>query len=69
MGHTVNLSASGVGVQVGRPMRLGMDVDVLLPHLAGEPTQFLGRVIHCRRVSAGTYELGIHVYPDADDDE
>lgn len=68
VGHTVNMSANGMGVQVGRPMGPGEHVDVLLPQLAGEPTQFLGKVVHCRRVSAGTYELGIHVYPDADDE-
>jgi hypothetical protein len=65
LGQTVNLSANGLAVQVGRPMEAGAQVEVLLPHLDGEPTRLRGMVAHSRRVVTGTFELGIQIEPES----
>jgi hypothetical protein len=64
LGQTVNLSANGLAVQVGQPMEAGAQVEVLLPHLDGEPTRLQGTVAHSRRVVTGTFELGIQIEPE-----
>jgi hypothetical protein len=64
VGQTVNLSADGLAVQVGQPMDEGTSVEVLLPHLDGEPTRLWGRVAHSRRVLSGTFEVGIWIEPE-----
>ncbi len=64
IGQTVNLSARGVAVQVGHPIRVGLPVEVLLPHLDGEPMRVTGRVVHSRRVVSGTFEIGISIESD-----
>jgi hypothetical protein len=61
VGETVNLSANGLAVQLGRPVEDGARVEVLLPQLDGEPTRLVGRVAHSRRVLSGTFELGIRI--------
>jgi len=61
VGQTVNLSASGLAIQLGQPLDSGTNVEVLLPHLDGEPTRLLGRVAHSRRVLTGTFEIGIEI--------
>jgi hypothetical protein len=65
VGQTVNLSANGLAVQLGRPVREGAHVEVLLPQLDGEPTRLVGRVAHSRRVLTGTFELGIRIEPES----
>jgi hypothetical protein len=69
VGQTVNLSANGLAVQVGRSMAEGTSVEVLLPPLDGEPTRLLGRVAHSRRVLSGTFEIGIWIEPEAGDSD
>ena len=64
VGQTVNLSANGVAVQLGSPLDEGTEVEVLLPHLDGEPTRLLGKVAHNRRVLSGTFEVGIRIEPE-----
>jgi hypothetical protein len=64
LGQTVNLSASGLAVQVGQPLEAGALVEILLPHLDGEPTRLRGRVAHSRRVLSGTFEIGIRIEPE-----
>ena len=65
VGQTVNLSANGLAVQLGRPIDAGASVEVFLPHLDGEPTRLLGRVAHTRRVLSGTFEIGIRIEPES----
>jgi len=65
VGQTVNLSANGLAVQLGRALEHGVAVEVLLPHLDGEPTRLHGRVVHSRRVLSGTFEIGIRLEPGA----
>ena len=65
VGQTVNLSANGVAVQLGQPLDEGMRVEVLLPHLDGEPTRLIGKVAHTRRVLSGTFEVGIRIEPES----
>jgi hypothetical protein len=64
IGQTVNLSANGLAVQIGRPLLEGTWVEVLLPHLDGEPTRLRGKVVHSRRVLSGTFEVGIRIEPE-----
>jgi len=64
VGQTVNLSANGLAVQLGRPVHDGVRVEVLLPQLDGEPTRLVGRVAHSRRVLSGTFEVGIWIDPE-----
>ena len=49
----------GLAVQVGIDVRVGVPVEILIPHLDGEPACLYGKVVHRRRVSSGTIELGI----------
>ena len=64
LGQTVNLSASGLAVQVGCPVQCGARVEVLLPRVDGEPTRLAGTVAHSRRVLTGTFEVGIRIEPE-----
>jgi hypothetical protein len=61
VGQTVNLSVSGLAVQLGCAMVAGTHLEVLLPQLDGEPMRLHGRVVHCRRVLTGTFEVGVWV--------
>lgn len=61
IGQTVNLSASGVAVQLAHPIETGTPVEVYLPHLDGAPTLLHGHVAHSRRVLMGTFEIGIRI--------
>ena len=65
VGQTINLSVSGLAVQLGRALVTGTHVEVLLPQLDGEPMRLHGRVIHCRRVLTGTFEVGIGIDPES----
>lgn len=67
VGQTVNLSASGVAVQLGHPIDAGTPVEVFLPHLDGVPMRLRGHVAHSRRVLSGTFEIGIRInQPESD---
>jgi hypothetical protein len=59
VGETVNLSAEGMAVRVGRAPTDGAWIEALLPHVHGEPRFVCGRVMHTRQVLTGTYEIGI----------
>lgn len=63
-GNAVNLSDHGLAIQVGHAVEPGHRVEVLLPHLDGEPTCLYGDVVHTRRVVTGTYEIGIRLRLD-----
>lgn len=60
-GNAVNLSHDGLAIQLGHALEPGFKVEVLLPHLDGEPTCLYGDVVHARRVVTGTYEIGIRL--------
>lgn len=64
VGQTVNVSANGLAVQLARSVDDGTPVEILLPHLDGEPTRLRGRVVHSRRVLSGTFEVGIQMEPE-----
>ena len=59
-GETVNISPQGIAIQLARPLAAGAAVEV---ELAGEPV--VGKVAHSRRVSTGTFEIGIQLEPPA----
>lgn len=59
LGETVNLSPEGLAVLVGRKVECGTRVEVLLPHLDGEPACLYGEVVRTRRVFSGAYEIGV----------
>lgn len=63
LGETVNISQTGLAVQLATALPPGAQVEVLLPHLDGEPTCFYGQVVHRRRVLTGTFEIGIVLEP------
>jgi hypothetical protein len=59
VGQTTNLSARGLAVQISQRMLTGTRVEALLPNPSGEPTRVTGTVVHCRRILADTFEVGI----------
>jgi hypothetical protein len=59
VGQTANLSAAGIAVQLGAPVREGRQVEVLVPRMTGEALLLAGTAVHCRRVLTGTFEVGI----------
>lgn len=59
VGETVNLSARGLAVRLARELAPGAAVEVLFPHVDGEPVVMLGRVVHTRRVLTATFEVGV----------
>ncbi|RMF79254.1 MAG: PilZ domain-containing protein [Planctomycetota bacterium] len=63
LGETVNLSPEGLAVLVGQRIERGVRVEVLLPHLDGEPACFYGEVVRTRRVFSGAYEIGVSLNP------
>ena len=64
LGQTVNISASGLAVQLGDDVPTGARVEALVPHLNDEPMFVYGNVVHSRRVLADTFEIGIHFAGD-----
>lgn len=60
VGETVNLSPRGMAVRLGVALHIGDAIEVLLP-LGGEPQCMYGRVIHVRRITTGTFEVGIRI--------
>lgn len=59
-GETVNVSATGIAVQVAAPIVVGSEVEVTLGTSAGRgQRRLLGSVVHVRRVTTGRYEVGI----------
>ncbi len=59
LGETINVSDDGMAVQIGVEPAIGTFAEVLIPHLEGEPACLSGLVVHCRRVTTGTVEVGI----------
>jgi len=59
VGETTNLSPRGLAVQVSCRLLTGTRVEALLPGLNGDPTRITGTVVHCRRILAETFEVGI----------
>ncbi|MBI5865741.1 MAG: PilZ domain-containing protein [Planctomycetes bacterium] len=60
-GETLNVSRTGIAVQVGMRVPEGATVEVLVAHADGAPSCLVGKVVHSRRVTTGTYEVGIGV--------
>lgn len=61
LGETVDISPTGLALQLGADVAAGTRVEVLLPHLDGEPACLYGTVVRRRRVLTGTYEIGIRL--------
>lgn len=62
-GEMVNLSRSGLALQLAAalPVGIGVQIEVASDF---EPAKSLdGRVVHCRRVSTGTFEVGVTMLP------
>lgn len=64
-GETVNLSPSGIAVQVGVEVPVGTWVETLLPHADGDTLFLRGRVVHVRRTMHAHYELGVAMSDDS----
>lgn len=65
IGQTVNISPSGVAIQVSAAVPVGTWVETLVPHAQGDPLFLCGTVVHCRRTLTANYELGVSVSKDA----
>ena len=62
-GQTVNLSHTGLAVQVGESVACGTRVEALVLPALDAPLRVAGAVRHVRRVLTGTFELGIETWP------
>lgn len=59
-GETVNMSANGWAVQVSEPVPAGLFVETVIAHKsAHEAIVLRGKVVHSRRVLAGSFEVGV----------
>ncbi len=59
-GETVNMSASGLAVQVSEPVPAGMFVETVIAHKSVEEAIVLrGTVVNSRRMLAGSFEIGV----------
>lgn len=61
LGETINLSDGGIAMNVSIDAPVGTWVETLLPHPSGDPMFLCGRVVHCRRTLATSFELGVVV--------
>lgn len=62
-GEMVNLSRTGLALQLAAALPVGIDVRIELS-LGDETFKSLdGRIVHCRRVATGTYEVGVSLLP------
>lgn len=59
-GETVNMSANGWAVQVSEPVPAGLSVETVIAHKSAEEAIVLrGKVVHSRRMLAGSFEIGV----------
>ncbi|MCH7871463.1 MAG: PilZ domain-containing protein [Planctomycetes bacterium] len=59
-GETVNMSANGLAVQVSEPVPEGWFVETVIAHKSAQEAIVLrGKVVHSRRVLAGSFEVGV----------
>jgi len=58
-GETLNISSSGVALQVSADVPLGTWVETLVPHPNGDPMFLCGTVVHTRQTMAANYEIGV----------
>ncbi len=59
-GQTVNMSASGLAVQISEPVPAGFSVETVIAHKSAEEAIVLrGKVVHSRRMLAGSFEIGV----------
>ncbi len=59
-GETVNMSANGLAVQVSGPVPAGLSVETVIARKSAEEAIVLrGKVVHSRRMSAGSFEIGV----------
>lgn len=64
MGETVNLSPTGVAIQLGLDVPVGTLVETLVPHAHGDPMLLRGTVVHSRRTMHANYEIGVATRED-----
>ena len=59
-GETVNMSASGLAVLVSEPVPAGWFVETVIARKSVQEAIVLrGRVVHSRRMLAGSFEIGV----------
>ncbi len=65
-GETVNMSSSGLAIQVGKPIPAGAVIEAIIARWSGrEELRLQGRVVHARRMLAGLFEIGVRLTPAA----
>ena len=63
-GQTLDISDSGVALELGVDVPVGTWVETLVPHPNGDPMFLCGRAIHSRRIMAASFEVGIEMAGD-----
>jgi hypothetical protein len=58
-GETLNISRTGVALQIATDVPQGTWVETLVPHPNGDPLFICGTVVHSRRTLAAGYEVGV----------
>jgi hypothetical protein len=61
VGETVNLSPNGLALHIPDGLDVGTPVNLDLARVDGPWLSATGRVVHCRRVLSGTFEVGIEL--------
>jgi hypothetical protein len=59
VGETVNISKSGMAVQVSLQVPVGTWVETLVPHPNGDPMFLCGKVVRTRRTMTAGFEVGV----------
>ncbi len=62
-GEMVNLSRTGLALQLAAALPVGIGVQIEIASDAEAAKSLDGRVVHCRRVSTGTFEVGVTMLP------
>lgn len=62
-GEMVNLSRTGLALQLAAALPVGIGVQIEVASDSEPAKSLAGRVIHCRRVSTGTFEVGVTMLP------
>jgi hypothetical protein len=61
IGDAVNVWPDGLSIQVGRPVRRGLRVEILLGLATGNPVCVAGVIVGVRRIMTGTYEVSVEI--------
>jgi hypothetical protein len=61
-----NLSVTGIGLNLPRPLDAGMELVIQVRIETGPPVRLPGRVVHCTAEVDGTWRVGCHFHAPLD---